>query len=504
MKEQTQLNRTRWTVRLALTTGLTLLVLVALVRADPGTLYVDGATGSDDSDCSNPAAPCATIGYALTQAVSGDEIRVAGGTYAERLFIDMGIRLSGGYEAAGWTRDLATYETVVDAGGNGTAVMFFAGSAGAMLDGFTVTGGETGAGSDGGGIGIRPDSGVVTISRCTITDNRAGGVGGGIAVARGSAPVILDTRIISNAATLEWGGGVAAYGGSAPTLINVLVADNSAVGGTGGLALDAGTLVNVTVANNTPPGVGVFDTPTYTVAITNSILYGNGGLDIQGANITIGYSDVGQGVLPGPGNISEDPRFVDAANGDYHLLWNSPAIDAGTNMGAPPADLEGDLRPMDGDKDGTATVDMGIDEFLPDPGLIVVKRAAPEEVQPGGQLTYTIYVTNKGNMGLHATITDTLPLSVTLGGTLVPPGGTLTPPGGTVVLPGGRVGVVWTTVLSTPGSGWMGTIHVTVDAGSDGPLSNLVEVTTKQGAAGSARVLVNARRVYLPLVLRAM
>jgi hypothetical protein len=107
-------------------------------------------------------------------------------------------------------------------------------------------------------------------------------------------------------------------------------------------------------------------------------------------------------------------------------------------------------------------------------------------------------------MGLHATITDTLPLSVTLGGTLVPPGGTVTPPGGTVILPGGRVGVVWTTVLTPPGGGWMGTIHVTVDPDADGPLSNLVEVTTMEGAAGSARAIVNPHRVFLPLVLRAM
>ena len=103
-------NQTRWAMRLALTTGLTLLFLVAWLwrsqgvtpsYADPGTLYVDGATGSDDSDCSNPADPCATIGYALTQAANGDEIRVAGGTYAEGLFIDIAVRLSGGYEAAG-------------------------------------------------------------------------------------------------------------------------------------------------------------------------------------------------------------------------------------------------------------------------------------------------------------------------------------------------------------------------------------------------------------------
>ncbi|MCF7811919.1 T9SS type A sorting domain-containing protein [bacterium] len=34
-------------------------------------------------------------------------------------------------------------------------------------------------------------------------------------------------------------------------------------------------------------------------------------------------------IEPGEGSISADPRFVNAENGDYHLEWNSPCIDAG-------------------------------------------------------------------------------------------------------------------------------------------------------------------------------
>jgi hypothetical protein len=103
-------------------------------------------------------------------------------------------------------------------------------------------------------------------------------------------------------------------------------------------------------------------------------------------------------------------------------------------------------------------------------------------------------------MELHATITDTLPLSVTLDETS---GGTLALPGGTVILPDGRVAVTWTPVITAPGGTWVGTIRVTVDEDAEGPLLNLVHVTTKEGVTGQARAIVNARKVYLPLVTRA-
>jgi len=57
------------------------------------------------------------------------------------------------------------------------------------------------------------------------------------------------------------------------------------------------------------------------------------------------YSRVGE---LGAGNLYGDPRFVSPAFGevgDYHLLEDSPAIDAGTPDGAPPRDLDGISRP---------------------------------------------------------------------------------------------------------------------------------------------------------------
>jgi len=58
-------------------------------------------------------------------------------------------------------------------------------------------------------------------------------------------------------------------------------------------------------------------------------------------------------ISEGAGNISGDPRFVDAAHGDYHLLAGSPAIDAGiaADQGLP-TDLDGSPRLAVGMPDG--------------------------------------------------------------------------------------------------------------------------------------------------------
>jgi hypothetical protein len=57
---------------------------------------------------------------------------------------------------------------------------------------------------------------------------------------------------------------------------------------------------------------------------------------------------------------------VDPGNGDFRLGPDSLCIDVGDNEAEylPAYDFEGDTRIMDGDRDGTATVDMGVDEAL--------------------------------------------------------------------------------------------------------------------------------------------
>ncbi len=126
----------------------------------------------------------------------------------------------------------------------------------------------------------------------------------------------------------------------------------------------------------------------------------------------------------------------------------------------------------------------------PTQSLSVTKRANAAYVQSGGQLIYTLAVTNTGDVNLTATITDILPTYVTLGGT----------PDGTIIMPPGWI--VWSPVTLAPNEVWIKTVVVTVTAGYAGPLTNTVQVTTQEGASGSDTVVVTAEQVIAGLTVR--
>jgi hypothetical protein len=105
-----------------------------------------------------------------------------------------------------------------------------------------------------------------------------------------------------------------------------------------------------------PTGFIVGPAGTYQISFNDVFNNANGN---YGKNTGAGF--VAFVPSPGTGEISADPEF----DSHYGLTANSPALDAGTNDNAPTIDLDGKNRPIDGDGDGVAVVDMGAFEFCP-------------------------------------------------------------------------------------------------------------------------------------------
>ncbi len=81
-------------------------------------------------------------------------------------------------------------------------------------------------------------------------------------------------------------------------------------------------------------------------SVSNSIFYGNSPSQISGPNSNVGFSvkhSLVQGGYPGYNIIDADPGFV--APYDFHLLPDSPCIDAGLTSLAPATDYDGTARP---------------------------------------------------------------------------------------------------------------------------------------------------------------
>jgi hypothetical protein len=86
--------------------------LLGEVAAGSGTWYV-ATTGDDANDCLSAAAPCRTIQAAIDRASPTGNIRIADGTYFERLRLNKdGLRIFGTSQTG----------TIVDAGGSGAAL----------------------------------------------------------------------------------------------------------------------------------------------------------------------------------------------------------------------------------------------------------------------------------------------------------------------------------------------------------------------------------------------
>jgi hypothetical protein len=179
----------------------------------------------------------------------------------------------------------------------------------------------------GGGISIDASDAIVTNN--IIRENHARTVGGGFIARESGSPIILNNIFTENYAG-SGGGGVRTYA-CTPTYANNLIINNTGEYFGGGISTHVGSgslFINNTVTGNiVPSGNGGAIYATDNPTIINCILWDNQPDEIYGVS-DVTYSDV-EGGWSGDGNIDEDPQFIDAGNGDYHLQSESPCIDAG-------------------------------------------------------------------------------------------------------------------------------------------------------------------------------
>ena len=107
---------------------------------------------------------------------------------------------------------------------------------------------------------------------------------------------------------------------SSPTLTNVTFSGNSALGGGSGMYLNNSrpTLRNSILWGNTDPDGSQIYSKDSSITLTTSLVEGGIGVD------DTGIINDNSTVTDGGGNLSANPMFVDAANGDLHLQAAQP------------------------------------------------------------------------------------------------------------------------------------------------------------------------------------
>jgi predicted outer membrane repeat protein len=354
-------------------------ILNAIELAARTHYFVDAATGDDANSGKSWATAKKSIQAAIDSASDGERILVNDGEYEPISIVNNALYPNG--KAVEIVSVNGAEKTIIDGSLTRANRVAYLGRTDqytdepvgpqSVLEGFTIRGGRQSGGASSVGAGVYGG----TLRHCIITDNDSGSASGG-----GAAYAILDSCKISGNRSGNYGGGAfictlfdctvenneaeeggggtaggrldrcivrrnstAGYGGGhqGGDAADCLFEDNSA--SLGGGAVAGANLSRCTVVNNRTDGIGG---GAIGAVLHGSIVWNNtAGNQDDNCNTSHGaYNDTNP-VLPGTGNISTSPMFVNEASGDYRLSRSSPCIDVGfgpTDIGR--KDLAGEQR----------------------------------------------------------------------------------------------------------------------------------------------------------------
>jgi Lamin Tail Domain/Periplasmic copper-binding protein (NosD) len=336
--------------------------------ADGHTWLVAPGEGGEWDDEAAKAWTCGSvIQTCIDAASSGDTVNVSSGTYVEDLTMKEGVAVVGAGLDETWVVGTVTFDGLTTSSLSKLSVYsagYYSTGTAYLDDGIVVTAGDAQIASVGAyyfRYGIYAEgAGDVTVDAARLGRNWYGIY----------ASVVDDLQFT-----------------------NGFVFSNPA----GGIATDyvaAGDIVNNTVLGNAFSGSSHYLSGAISLGrsgaekVYNNIIVSNYyGLNCYSCTSSWGYNliwgnttDYVNDASAASTNLSVDPLFADAGEGDYSLSVSSPCIDAGSTTRGASTDVDGETRPQ-----GSAT-DIGFDEYATtDYDLIITEVMANAKTETTGE-----------------------------------------------------------------------------------------------------------------------
>lgn len=226
---------------------------------ETGVYYV--STGSSAGvQTGNRTAPFQEIQTAISaadnarggQVSTSMVIKVAAGSYLEKITLKAGLSIYGGYESTNWTRNIASNVTTINAISttaiSGAADITATYAASTVVDGFTITGGNVG-GSASYAFFLNNSSPVITNN---IINGGSGGSSFGIYMLAGSSPQVTNNTINGGSPVYDSTG--LYIDSSSPTVTNNTINGGVSSNGSNTYGVNIVGSATPTLTNNTISG----------------------------------------------------------------------------------------------------------------------------------------------------------------------------------------------------------------------------------------------------------